>query len=429
MAVTLLVVMASGVCEALSLNLGGTFPDGTVGQNYRSFNDVSSGLIDVVNWAVVSGTLPDGLHLSAITDNGQASLTGVPTTEGTYNFTLRATWGEQTQEKDMTINIEAGATAEITGEFPNGTVGSQYDSHADVAYKWVGLNKWEVISGELPPGLTLRTYRPEALGVQERQAELRGTPTKAGTYTFTVRVTNNDFKDTTATKTFTVVIYGQMTINSDNLGSGTKGIRYTGYLTVSGGVSPYTWSCERGNLPSGTELEFDSVGETCSFSGIPTAEGTYTFWIRVTDSASGYETKVASITINKGSAPTGLTINGTFPSGTVNIPYSESISVSGGSSPYTWSYTGTPPDGTELKYNESNGTCTLTGTPTRAGTFTFTVIVKDSSSREARKSMTVTISTSGGGKSSGGGGGGCNSGIALLGLVLAGAITLRKSHR
>jgi hypothetical protein len=51
-----------------------------------------------------------------------------------------------------------------------------------------------VVSGELPPGLEL----------PKRENTISGTPTTAGAYTFTVRVT--DERDATAQQAFTITI-------------------------------------------------------------------------------------------------------------------------------------------------------------------------------------------------------------------------------
>ena len=133
---------------------------------------------------------------------------------------------------------------------------------------------------------------------------------------------------------------------------------------------------------------------------------------------------------NDGNSGNGsITINGSFPDGTVNTAYQASVTVSGGTSPYEWTYSGTPPTGTTLSLGDSTETAYLTGTPTTAGTYTFSLTVTDNNSRETSKSFTVTISgSSGSNGGGGGGGGGCNSGLAVLAFALSALITLRKSR-
>ncbi len=53
---------------------------------------------------------------------------------------------------------------------------------------------WSLVSGQLPPGLEL----------SESPGRITGTPTEAGTFTFTVRVT--DSRDATAERTFSITV-------------------------------------------------------------------------------------------------------------------------------------------------------------------------------------------------------------------------------
>ena len=84
-----------------------------------------------------------------------------------------------------------------------------------------------------------------------------------------------------------------------------------------------------------------------------------------------------NITINPVAGGGGsLTIDttGVPTSGTVGSPFSGAIKVSGGTAPYTFALNGGAlPDGVSLM---SDGT--LTGTPTAAGDFSFSVDVTDS---------------------------------------------------
>jgi hypothetical protein len=87
---------------------------------------------------------------------------------------------------------------------------------------------------------------------------------------------------------------------ADPLPSGTSGTPYgpggAGVtFAASGGVGPLTWSKTSGSLPTGLTLT------GALLSGTPTADGTYTFTIHVTDGTNSYD-KVFHITI--GSAPT-----------------------------------------------------------------------------------------------------------------------------
>src|SRR5207247_3576048 len=69
------------------------------------------------------------------------------------------------------------------------------------------------------------------------------------------------------------------------------------------------------------------------------------------------------------------------------VPYSQNLSASGGTPPYNWSITaGTLSGGLTL-----SGAGLLSGTPTNAGDFNFTVQVMDSASATATKAFTVRV--------------------------------------
>lgn len=83
-------------------------------------------------------------------------------------------------------------------------------------------------------------------------------------------------------------------------------------------------------------------------------------------------------------------------SGTTGVAYSETISVQGGSSPYTFSVTvGALPTGTSL--NSSTGV--ISGTPSVAGTYNFTIKVTDANGSTGTQPFEIIVSTVSGGGS------------------------------
>ena len=80
-----------------------TFPDGTVDAAYEANLPAVPGTDGhTLTWEVASGRLPDGLSLTTVSKS--AVVSGTPTTEGTYNFTLKVT------ERDTENNI-TGSTS------------------------------------------------------------------------------------------------------------------------------------------------------------------------------------------------------------------------------------------------------------------------------------------------------------------------------
>src|SRR5262249_37416254 len=95
-------------------------------------------------------------------------------------------------------------------------------------------------TGNLPPSLTLSTA-----GV------LRGTPTAAGTYSFTITAT--DSAGVSGSKTYTIIISAPLAITSATLPNGTVGSTYSQLVASSGGTFPLTFSAT-GSLPPGLSL-------------------------------------------------------------------------------------------------------------------------------------------------------------------------------
>src|SRR5882762_10210106 len=69
-----------------------------------------------------------------------------------------------------------------------------------------------------------------------------------------------------------------LAISTTSLPAGSVGQAYSPQLNATGGTTPYTWSVASGSLPSG--LTLSSSG---AISGIPTAAGTSTFTVKLTD--------------------------------------------------------------------------------------------------------------------------------------------------
>ena len=92
-----------------------------------------------------------------------------------------------------------------------------------------------------------------------------------------------------------------------------------------------------------------------------------------------------------GSTSSALTITTTSLSGGVlGAAYSSTLTSSGGVFPYTWSITsGLLPNGLVL----NSGTGSIAGTPTVAGTFSFTVQVSDSGNGTASRNLSIVVGT------------------------------------
>jgi hypothetical protein len=69
-------------------------PDATVGVNYNFTLSETGGTVGgpaLFTWSVVAGSLPNGMSLTVAPDGVSGALSGIPTTPGTYTFTVKVT--------------------------------------------------------------------------------------------------------------------------------------------------------------------------------------------------------------------------------------------------------------------------------------------------------------------------------------------------
>ena len=192
---------------------------------------------------------------------------------------------------------------------------------------------------------------------------------------------------------------------SGPLGPGFVGSDFTTFATLGTtitmgphAVGPARFAVVAGSLPAGLSLRDLNTSQTpakhigISIVGVPTTAGTSTFSIRGTDVNGNIATGTYSITVN--SART-LVINPQLPWSPVVGAFSNLwLDGSGGSQPYTWTRTaGVFPTGMSLLQDvPGSALVRITGTPTAAGSFTFTLRVADAAGASTTITLTVVVS-------------------------------------
>ena len=158
--------------------------------------------------SLAAGALPPGLSLPATFGTSGAIIGGTATQQGiepTYSFTVQGT-GDQGQPLWQPYQITVDQNLPLTIVLPAsgstlypGTVGQALALNFFLS-GGAGPYTWAVVAGQLPPGLALQTFAAPT----DANNELAGTPTTAGRYTFTMRL--SDFAGQRVTQQFSLTI-------------------------------------------------------------------------------------------------------------------------------------------------------------------------------------------------------------------------------
>jgi hypothetical protein len=320
-----------------------------------------------LTWAIAVGSLPAGLSLNP----SSGAIAGTPTGVGTFTFTVRLSdSGSSTPAtRQFTIVVVAGLTIVTPPLLPAATAGAVYSQSLAAAGGKAPFT-WSITASTLPAALSLNPST----------GAVTGTPSSAGQFKFTAKVTDSAATPASTTKLMSVVIAPAPSVTTASLPNGTAGAAYSQVLAVTGGTAPYAWTVVAGSLPAGTALD----PSTGAVSGIPSTPGAFAFTVQVKDASSIASTQKLTIAIAQ---PPAITTPPTLPPATSGAAYATTLAINGGTPPFTWLVTSgsLPP---EVTLSPGG---VLSGKPVSPASAAFTAQVTDASGGIAAATFSLKV--------------------------------------
>lgn len=340
-----------------------TLPAGNAGSSYSQTLTASGGSGSGYTFSATNSNLSTfGLTLAA-----DGSITGTPSQSGTVSFTANVKdSANNTATQALTITVYSALLlpAPNPSSLPSGYTNVAY-SGSVAGSGGSGSLSIAVTTALTPANGTLAT------GVSGATVNVSGTPTTATLESFGVTLTDTKTSNTISQAyTIDVTTPTPVTLPSPNpssLPAATVNQAYTGSISVSGGVPPYTWSVNGTSIPTngsqvaisnGIYVSNDGSG-VLSVGGTPTSATTVDLTnVKVTDAASSSATQSYTIAVSS-----------TFTvSGQISLTHN-----CGGTSPNLSIFTVTITNGsnfTQQTTTDSSGNYTFSGVPN--GTYTIT---------------------------------------------------------
>ncbi len=281
-----------------------------------------------------SAGFPPGLSIS---DEGL--IHGTPTQAGRFEFDLIVRYDEKpgcfkvTSDDRFILNINPEIPRLILqpeqAAVPISTVNAPFS--LQMASNLPDAKTWTIASGQLPPGVNINS----ASGL------ITGTPTTAGTYSFTVSavLSPDPLKNPARsdTKALQIVVRSALVITAgepfttSSLVKWEAGVPFDATFTATGGNETYVWALAPGSvLPAGLAFATDGT-----ISGTPRTAGISRFGITATDG----EGRVATYTARLNVAAKLAVVRQPLPLGKVGKNYRARLRTTGGVAPVSWRIT------------------------------------------------------------------------------------------
>ena len=347
--------------------------------------------------ATVSGTVPittsvssntAGVQLMVDGNNSGSTVTAAPfsfslntatLTDGSHSLAAVASTssGRSTTSATVLITVSNSSaptisiTSPASGATVSGTVAvstSVSSNTTSVQFKVDGANSGAAVT-TAPFGFSLNT-----------------TTLSNGSHSLSAVATNSASQ--TATSATVTITVNNSSAPSISITSPASGATVSGTVAVSTSVSSNTTSVQFKVDGTNTGAAVTSAPFSLSLNTKTLSNGSHVLTATARNSAAQTATSPAiAIIVNN---PLLSIVTTSFPNGPVQVSYTASLQASGGTAPYSWSVlSGQLPTGLSL----SPSTGTISGMPTVAGSFSFTIQVKDSAAATTSAAFSINITT------------------------------------
>lgn len=337
-----------------------------------------------------------------------------------YSLTLEAAQkgnGGTSEARKPTLTIQEGLPIGLVNEatvvlkiettsLPDANARGQYTASVIASGGMPPYKLWSIINGSWSPG---PSPGGQGFSIDSNTGVITAgslnSQAAGQTYNFTVQVTDSNNPADSTTRALSIKVLDNLIVitSTTPLPVATEGSNYNVQLAATiklnnGNCGSCIWSIAPGGLPAG--MTFDSIGK---ISGNPNpgtaANSPYTLVVTATESGAptNYTTKTFSLTVSGTPQPLAITTL-SLPGGTVGVPYSQPVTATGGTGSYTWSLvplSGILPPGLTLSAT-GTPTATISGNPTTAATYNFTVKVTDGIGGTDTQALSITIGGGGG---------------------------------
>ncbi len=304
--------------------------------------------------ATVSG-LPTGVTGSY--SAGVFTISGTPTSAGLYNYTV-TTIGSCATHATATgsINVRRQIITRTSAAGTNAQTLCVNTAITNITYSVSGTATGAGVTG-LPTGVT-GSYSAGVFTIS-------GTPTVAGTYTYTVTTTGSC---SSVTAGGTITVNGPSATLTSAVGTDAQSLCVNTAITdITYNIAGTATGASISGLPAGVNGSYNTGVFT--ISGTPTATGTFNYTITTSGGSCGTTTANGTITSNGNNTITLSSAVGTdaqtacISTAITNITYATTVATGA-------TFSGLP---TGVSGSWSANVATISGTPTAAGTSTYTV--------------------------------------------------------